>query len=118
MLLPSHPPDLPLDVRGLTVRPPIAGGTTRCKAVFNAAASHLYVLDGSIAPADVLDNGWFANAVYQGVRKTGSAPFAPTYGTWARGDIVKNGSPAVGSPKGWVCTVSGTPGTWVSEGNL
>lgn len=51
-------------------------------------------------------------------RKPGSAPFAPTYGTWARGDIVKNGSPAVGSPKGWVCTVSGTPGTWVSEGNL
>lgn len=26
--------------------------------------------------------------------------------------------PAVGSPKAWVCTVKGVPGTWVSEGNL
>jgi Pectate lyase superfamily protein len=26
--------------------------------------------------------------------------------------------PAVGSPKAWVCTVKGAPGTWVSEGNL
>jgi hypothetical protein len=38
--------------------------------------------------------------------------------SWARGDRVINLSPAVGQPKGWVCTVAGTPGTWVSEGNL
>lgn len=43
---------------------------------------------------------------------------APTTGTWARGDYVRNSNPAVGSPKGWFCTVAGTPGTWVSEGNL
>jgi hypothetical protein len=42
----------------------------------------------------------------------------PTAGTWAKGEIVKNQNPAVGSPKGWICTVAGTPGTWVSEGNL
>lgn len=43
---------------------------------------------------------------------------APTTGTWAVGDRVVNSTPAVGQPKAWVCTVAGTPGTWVSEGNL
>lgn len=43
---------------------------------------------------------------------------APTSGSWARGDRVFKRNPAVGQPKGWICTVAGTPGTWVSEGNL
>lgn len=43
---------------------------------------------------------------------------APTTLAWKRGDKCINSAPAVGSPKGWVCTVAGTPGTWVSEGNL
>jgi hypothetical protein len=43
---------------------------------------------------------------------------APTSGTFKRGDRVFNNNPAVGSPKSWVCTVAGEPGTWVSEGNL
>jgi hypothetical protein len=47
-----------------------------------------------------------------------SAAAAPTANTWAVGDHVRNSAPAIGSPKGWFCTVAGTPGTWVSEGNL
>ena len=43
---------------------------------------------------------------------------APTTGTWAVGRRVINSAPTVGQPKAWICTVSGTPGTWVSEGNL
>jgi hypothetical protein len=43
---------------------------------------------------------------------------APSSGTWVLGSVVKNSSPSVGQPKGWICTVAGTPGTWVSEGNL
>jgi len=43
---------------------------------------------------------------------------APISGAWESGDRVMNIAPAVGQPKGWVCTVGGTPGTWVSEGNL
>ena len=42
----------------------------------------------------------------------------PSTGTWQVGDYVRNNTPAVGQPKGWYCTVAGTPGTWVSEGNL
>jgi hypothetical protein len=47
---------------------------------------------------------------------------APTSGDWMRGDSVKNSAPselgAAGSKyiiEGWVCTVSGTPGTWVQK---
>lgn len=46
------------------------------------------------------------------------APTAPLTGTWSVGDRVFNTVPSVGQPKGWLCTVAGTPGTWVSEGNL
>jgi len=42
----------------------------------------------------------------------------PTTGTWAVGDECANTVSAVGSPKAWLCTVAGTPGTWVSTGNL
>lgn len=42
----------------------------------------------------------------------------PVAGTWFAGDRAIRTPPAVGSPKAWSCTVSGTPGTWVSEGNL
>jgi hypothetical protein len=43
---------------------------------------------------------------------------APTGRAWVVGDRVINSNPSVGQPKSWVCTVPGTPGTWVSEGNL
>lgn len=43
---------------------------------------------------------------------------APSSGTWAKGDIADNANATVGQPKRWLCTVAGTPGTWVSEGNL
>ena len=35
-----------------------------------------------------------------------------------KGDQVINQPMVAGSPKGWVCTVTGSPGTWVSLGNL
>jgi hypothetical protein len=43
---------------------------------------------------------------------------APTDGHWLRGDRVINSLPAVGQPVGWVCTASGSPGTWVALPNL
>jgi parallel beta-helix repeat protein len=38
--------------------------------------------------------------------------------TRAIGDQVIQSVPVAGNPKGWRCTVAGSPGTWVSEGNL
>jgi hypothetical protein len=46
------------------------------------------------------------------------ASVAPLVGTWSVGDRVFNSVPSVGQPTGWICTVAGTPGTWVSVGNL
>ena len=51
---------------------------------------------------------------------TNKGTAAPTTGTYAQGDFVRKAAPAeagVALTKyvivGWVCTVSGTPGTWV-----
>ena len=44
---------------------------------------------------------------------------APTAGTWAVGDVIYNSSPAVDGNNmvldHWICTVAGTPGTWVAQ---
>ena len=49
-----------------------------------------------------------------------AATAAPTTGTWTQGDTLQNAAPeelGAASSKyvitGWVCVVSGTPGTWV-----
>lgn len=54
-----------------------------------------------------------------------SATAAPTGNTWAIGDIVRNSAPAeagVALSKyvviGWICTASGTPGTWLEMRTL
>lgn len=50
---------------------------------------------------------------------------APTTGTWAQGDFVRNSTPSelgAASSKyiiiGWTCTVAGTPGTWLQNRTL
>jgi hypothetical protein len=43
---------------------------------------------------------------------------APAALAWGQGDVCWNSAATVGQPKGWICTVPGTPGTWVSMGNL
>jgi len=55
---------------------------------------------------------------YNGYIRMFAFTAAPITGTWKVGDRVYNQTPVVGQPKSWVCTVAGTPGTWVSEGNL
>lgn len=43
---------------------------------------------------------------------------APSTGTWVRGDIVWNIEPSAAGTPGWVCTASGSPGTWKAMANL
>jgi len=57
-------------------------------------------------------------SILSGGQRLVMAAAAPTTETWAVGDVCINSNPVVGQPKGWRCTVAGTPGTWVSEGNL
>lgn len=47
---------------------------------------------------------------------SGTAPWNAM--PWLVGDRAVNTVPTVGQPTAWICTVAGTPGTWVSEGNL
>lgn len=42
----------------------------------------------------------------------------PTTGSWVKGDRVINNTPTIGQPKSWINTVSGSPGTFISEGDL
>jgi len=56
---------------------------------------------------------------------TNAQAVVPAVGTNAQGDFVRNSTPAelgtAGSKyvvTGWICTVSGTPGTWVPTRSL
>lgn len=56
---------------------------------------------------------------------TGRGTSAPTTGTWAQGDYIKNSNPSeLGSAgskywiRGWWCSVGGTPGTWLQDRGL
>jgi hypothetical protein len=66
---------------------------------------------GGIEPGKPDGTGAAGPRIYMGTA-------TPIAGAFVVGDRVLNSAPAVGSPKGWACTVAGTPGTWVSEGNL
>lgn len=46
----------------------------------------------------------------------GTAP--PTWGSWSVGDRCWNQDPRANGRIGWVCTISGSPGTWRPWGNV
>jgi hypothetical protein len=48
----------------------------------------------------------------------GAAGAAPSSGAHVRGEIVFNADPSAGGKVGWVCTASGTPGTWKAFGAI
>jgi hypothetical protein len=72
----------------------------------NTAAAGLVIYDGSPCSTITGDNSvkhvWYAGAM--------------SAGTWKQGDITWNTNAASGDPIGWVCTVGGTPGTWIGFG--
>jgi hypothetical protein len=47
-----------------------------------------------------------------------SSPYGGGQIGWGTGSYVRNSAPAVGQPKGWICTAGGVPGTWVADSNL
>ena len=66
----------------------------------------------------VIETNRYPLPVYYTGRNTVSGPVeapgtaAPTTGYWLAGDRVWQSSPAASAPMGWICTVTGTPGTW------
>ena len=82
-------------------------------------SSHMTDLLSAIAQQlNLLSDGRLA-----GVNGVGTA--APTGGTWAVGDQVRNSAPTEAGAAaskyvivGWICTASGTPGTWLAMRTL
>lgn len=70
----------------------------------------LFVDAGSAGKFTQIGNSWNPRTSY--------ATAAPTTGAWLRGDIVYHVDPAAGGFIGWVCTASGSPGTWKSFGPI
>lgn len=63
-------------------------------------------------------NGTLASVYDLGRRLVQRASAAPLSGTYEVGDIVWNTSPTAGGSVGWICTTSGTPGTWKTFGAI
>lgn len=53
-----------------------------------------------------------------GTLVTGYYNAAPGSGTWYAGQRIYDFSPSSGGVEGWICTVSGTPGTWKTFGTV
>jgi hypothetical protein len=62
----------------------------------------------------LLFSGNVENDTFQATKQSA----APATGTWRVTDVVMNSVPTSGQPAGWVCTVAGTPGTWLAMANL
>ncbi|PKM01103.1 MAG: hypothetical protein CVV19_00850 [Gammaproteobacteria bacterium HGW-Gammaproteobacteria-9] len=105
---------------------PSANGANVVKA-FGASAStglafEMYVHAFTLAEV-VADAGQVAEANDRLTRqKQGRgvqyASAAPTTGRWRQGEIVYNTAPNAGGFVGWVCVVSGSPGTWKTFGSI
>jgi pectate lyase-like protein len=61
---------------------------------------------------------WLPANTQVGANSVTHAAAAPTSGAWKRGDLVYNLDPMPGGSVGWVCTASGSPGTWKAFGAI
>lgn len=71
-------------------------------------------VDGSFSGATTISHA--ASAVFRTIKPFVSA--APTTGSWIVGDRVYFNGPAVNGFVGWICTASGSPGTWTPFGKI
>ena len=94
--------------------------------VANPNRTKIWAIDGTtgtasfsgVAPGNGYTIGVFSTQriFYASGTPQATAPWSTA--AWIVGDRAFNSAPVIGSPKGWLCTVAGTPGTWVSDGNL
>jgi hypothetical protein len=78
----------------------------------SGAVPNTFISQGQLLASGNLSGGG-AYAQFRGI-----AGAAPTSGTWQEGDEFAAISPHILGWKGWVCTASGTPGTWKKYGQL
>lgn len=114
---------VPVDITATFLRLFLNNSTFECpNLTLNSA--HLNMVAGSRIKGNLLTTGNFQSISDSSSWVTGTCPTwaAPLFntlfpdGVWARGMRAHNLTPAVGQPKGWLCT--SPTGPWVSEGNL
>ena len=66
-------------------------------------------------PLTITNTNSFSGMITGGVRNNQAIP---TTGSWVKGDTRWNWNATSGQPMGWVCTTSGSPGTWAAMANL
>ena len=66
----------------------------------------------------VLGNEGLSNGVTEDGRHIFMGTVPPNSSLHKRGELCININPASGQPWAWVCTVDGTPGTWVALANV
>lgn len=115
----------------------VPGGWSKLQASFNTgtgtglgigvqadAAGIFYVADAQAAYGVTAPSSTFVPAassmpvLYLGGQSIRYGAAAPTSGSWLQGDVVYNTAPAPGGWVGWVCTATGTPGTWTQFGQI
>ncbi|TDN82967.1 hypothetical protein [Stakelama pacifica] len=105
-------------VRGFSEQASTVGsGTTKYVIAFANAATWVYVPDESVPYTSILDNGFYSQLTYGGVRYSRTNN-APTAGANLQGAVVMNREPSAGGSPGWVCVTAGTPGTWKEMPNV
>ena len=113
-LVMQDPPALPSFINDIDTKFYEANGTTLTSighvfAISQGGRNNLHLGRG------LLNNNNGAVATNNTTLKGGiSCNSVPAQGTWKRGQIVLNASPTSGQPYGWVCTTSGTPGSWIA----
>jgi hypothetical protein len=83
------------------------------------ATSQLAVIDSTISTTNTINDASGNNGAairFGAANRIAYRSAAPTTESWLRGDIVYNTAPASAGYVGWVCTASGTPGTWATFG--
>jgi hypothetical protein len=89
---------------------------------YDGGASQTIGISGEMENGAVLE--WKRTVILDGSRDSydmnvvclGTA--APVAGQWYVGDTVYDSTPSAGGTMGWVCTTSGSPGTWKTFGTI
>jgi len=89
---------------------------------YDGGASQTIGISGRMENGAVLE--WKRTVILDGSRDSydmnvvclGTA--APVAGQWFVGDTVYDSTPSAGGTMGWVCTTSGSPGTWKTFGTI
>lgn len=102
--------DFSLSLNGLILNARVNAANNVLLQLFNPTGSAIDLANGTVQA--VVQR--LHDAEYPRIAATA----APSTGAWIRGDVVWNSEPSAAGVIGWVCTASGSPGTWKTFGTI